>query len=249
MIFCLSGGRILCKAKNLPTLKSNNCFERNLYRDNFREGPKKKRFYWEKLIPIFEPTYPPQGLCEKRVKFRSKKAIFGGICFFWAGSNTSHPTNPYLGKLFWDLPLIQNTSQTINLSSGCCFELTHSTGLVFWQNMLSYISPSIDLSEHTHIPDHRLVYLCFGPEHFQPTLPNMFLLYCVASVRSWWETADVRETNIRDLHHFHHEKTFTKKKNHHGRCERFWRRIWKGNIRYSGKPVDWVLWCALTLTI
>ena len=158
-------------------------------------------------------------------------------------------TNPYLGKLFWDLPLIQNTSQTINLSSGCCFELTHSTGLVFWQNMLSYISPSIDLSEHTHIPDHRLVYLCFGPEHFQPTLPNMFLLYCVASVRSWWETADVRETNIRDLHHFHHEKTFTKKKNHHGRCERFWRRIWKGNIRYSGKPVDWVLWCALTLTI
>lgn len=211
--------------------------------------PKKNGFIGKNLSQSLNPPTHPRVYVRKGWNSGQKRRFLGGFVFFWAGSNTSHPTNPYLGKLFWDLPLIQNTSQTINLSSGCCFELTHSTGLVFWQNMLSYISPSIDLSEHTHIPDHRLVYLCFGPEHFQPTLPNMFLLYCVASVRSWWETADVRETNIRDLHHFHHEKTFTKKKNHHGRCERFWRRIWKGNIRYSGKPVDWVLWCALTLTI
>ena len=69
-----------------------------------REGPKKKRFYLEKLSQIFEPTHTPQGFCEiwehKRWNSGQKRRFSGWFGFFWAGMGISQ-----IKPFFWDLPL------------------------------------------------------------------------------------------------------------------------------------------------
>ena len=48
--------------------------------DGVREAAKKKTFFLGDLSQMCLPTHPPQGFCEilgeRKVKFRSKKAIF-----------------------------------------------------------------------------------------------------------------------------------------------------------------------------
>ena len=84
-----------------------------------REGVKKTTFFLGDLSQIFLPTQPHPvlywDLGERRVKFGSKKAIFGVI---WGGLEgfgpclgISHPTHPHLGEIsqkkpffFWQPP-------------------------------------------------------------------------------------------------------------------------------------------------
>ena len=94
------------KEKQRPTEQDgiDERWQCEIYLTVFREAIK-KRFILEKFSQICEPTYPPQvffwDLGKRKVKFRSKEAIFWVI---WGGLRgldlvLESATHPYLEKL------------------------------------------------------------------------------------------------------------------------------------------------------